>query len=63
MSDAPQTMNSLDCWDYTIELECLQGNQGTNRCIKVNCCGHFRIEGIYKKIKYLMAFPVCSAQK
>ncbi|GJQ71650.1 hypothetical protein Trydic_g11347 [Trypoxylus dichotomus] len=27
MDDIPQTMNSLDCWDYTIELECLQGNQ------------------------------------
>lgn len=22
-------MSSMDCWDYTIELECLQGNQGT----------------------------------
>jgi hypothetical protein len=21
-------LNSLDCWDYTIELECLQGPQG-----------------------------------
>ncbi|XP_017774882.1 PREDICTED: cerebellar degeneration-related protein 2-like [Nicrophorus vespilloides] len=27
MSDSPQQMNSLDCWDYTIELECLQGTQ------------------------------------
>ncbi|KAK9704487.1 hypothetical protein QE152_g27850 [Popillia japonica] len=27
MGDTPQTMNSLDCWDYTMELECLQGNQ------------------------------------
>jgi len=27
MSDSPQPMNSLDCWDYTIELECLQGSQ------------------------------------
>ncbi|KAG5899133.1 hypothetical protein JTB14_021630 [Gonioctena quinquepunctata] len=30
MSDGPesfQTLNSLDCWDYTIELECLEGNQ------------------------------------
>lgn len=26
----PQTqMNSLDCWDYSIELSCLQGPQGT----------------------------------
>lgn len=23
-------MSSMDCWDYTIELECLQGNQGTD---------------------------------
>lgn len=30
MGDTPQTMNSLDCWDYTMELECLQGNQGMN---------------------------------
>nr|CAI5862874.1 unnamed protein product [Callosobruchus analis] len=22
-----QTLNSLDCWDYSIELECLSGNQ------------------------------------
>lgn len=21
-------MNSMECWDYTIELECLQGPQG-----------------------------------
>lgn len=21
-------MNSLDCWDYTIELECLTGTEG-----------------------------------
>lgn len=21
-------LNSLDCWDYTIELECLTGSQG-----------------------------------
>lgn len=21
-------LSSMDCWDYTIELECLQGNQG-----------------------------------
>lgn len=21
-------LNSMDCWDYTIELECLQGPQG-----------------------------------
>lgn len=25
----PQTqMNSLDCWDYSIELSCLQGPEG-----------------------------------
>ncbi|CAG9821922.1 unnamed protein product [Phaedon cochleariae] len=24
-SDGNTTLNSLDCWDYTIELECLQG--------------------------------------
>lgn len=23
-----QQLNSLDCWDYSIELECLQGSQG-----------------------------------
>lgn len=22
-------MNSLECWDYTIELECLNGPQGS----------------------------------
>lgn len=22
---------SLDCWDYTIELECLRGPQGTGK--------------------------------
>lgn len=23
-------MNSMECWDYTIELECLNGPQGYN---------------------------------
>lgn len=23
-------MNSLECWDYTIELECLNGPQGSH---------------------------------
>lgn len=27
-------LNSLDCWDYSIELECLQGNQGACLCGK-----------------------------
>lgn len=27
-SSALSRLNSLDCWDYTIELECLQGPQG-----------------------------------
>jgi hypothetical protein len=25
--DSIQPLNSLDCWDYSIELECLQGTQ------------------------------------
>ena len=28
----PQTqMNSLDCWDYSIELSCLQGPEGISK--------------------------------
>lgn len=28
-------LNSLDLWDYTVELECLQGTEGL--CCKVSC--------------------------
>lgn len=34
MSESPQQLNSLDCWDYTIELECLRGIEGIYKIIK-----------------------------
>jgi len=27
-SSPSSNMTSMDCWDYTVELECLQGPQG-----------------------------------
>lgn len=33
---------SLDCWDYTIELECLRGPQGTSS-LSLDVYGKIRI--------------------
>ena len=27
-SDSPQPMSSMEFWDYTMELECMEGNDG-----------------------------------
>lgn len=38
---------SLDCWDYTIELECLRGPQGINTILNT-------FDNIYIKIIWIL---------
>jgi len=49
---------SLDCWDYTIELECLRGPQGINTTLNTleyltKYIGSFRSYNIISYTTYL----------
>lgn len=54
-SSSVSRMNSMECWDYTIELECLQGPEG---CYMYYYYRHFLVECGLKIVSVMLSsFP------